>query len=86
MISEQKACIVPRPYQRRQGQRFDCGPKKFREEIKEKVRKLKESGIGEFQSDVYCFFPICLEGKEYAWGTYGSVISATNRTHTHSSS
>jgi hypothetical protein len=44
--SEQKACIVRDPTKGVKVNASDCGPKKFREEIKEKVRKLKESGTG----------------------------------------
>ena len=48
MSSEQKACIVSDP---NKGIKVNASvvAQKFREEIKEKVRKLKESGIGEFQ-------------------------------------
>jgi hypothetical protein len=48
MSSEPKACIVSDPTK---GVKVNASvvAQKFREEIKEKVRKLKESGIGEFQ-------------------------------------
>jgi hypothetical protein len=48
MSSEEKACIVRDPTK---GVKVNASvvAQKFREEIKEKVRKLKESGIGEFQ-------------------------------------
>jgi hypothetical protein len=59
MTSELKAVIVSDPTK---GVKVNASvvAQKFRDEIKEKVRKLKESGIGEFCT-VFAYF--CFEGR-----------------------